>query len=230
MWAIAKRAANARCLAMTDLMDTRYFIAFFRLAAEALEAHRQDLCALDGEIGDGDHGSSMANGFAAISAGLRGAPALSLAPGALLRQAATAFLGESGGTVGPLYATALTEAAALLEKGPLDRRDLAAVLSAFATGIARRGGAGLGDKTMLDAWIPAHLAARTAASAGGDAAMVAAAAARAALAGAETTASMIASRGRASRLKERSLGHLDPGAVSAALIISAFADSRVPGA
>ncbi|SFC85715.1 dihydroxyacetone kinase subunit DhaL [Tropicimonas isoalkanivorans] len=205
-------------------IDNAYLLSFFKLAADRLEARRQELCSLDGEIGDGDHGTSMANGFAAIDARLREVPADTATPALLLREAASAFIGEVGATVGPLYATALLQGAALLEDGPLERDRLGDLLAQFAAGIGMRGQAQPGDKTMLDAWVPATQAARNAAAGGASAREVAEAAAAAARKGADTTASMVASRGRAARLKERSLGHPDPGAVSAALIIGAFAE------
>jgi dihydroxyacetone kinase-like protein len=215
---------------MTDFIDAPILVTFFQLAAQRMEDNRQQLCALDGEIGDGDHGSSMAAGFAAITTRLRAVQGAALPPAALLREASTAFLSEVGATVGPLYATAFLEGAGLLDKGPLPRRNLGDLLAAFAAGIARRGLAELGDKTMLDAWIPAQRAAQTAAATGLAAQDVADAAAEAARMGAETTTTMIASRGRASRLKERSLGHRDPGAVSAALIVGVFAELGPRGA
>ncbi len=203
-------------------IDSAYLVSFFRLAADQLEAGRQELCALDGEVGDGDHGTSMANGFAAINARLREIGGATAPPAALLRAAAEAFIGEVGATVGPLYATALLQGAALLEERQLDRVQLGDLLARFATGICLRGQAEPGDKTMLDAWLPASRAANRAAARGSDAQGVAEAAASAARKGADATTSMIASRGRAARLKERSLGHPDPGAVSAAMIIEAF--------
>ncbi|SDJ36849.1 dihydroxyacetone kinase subunit DhaL [Aliiruegeria lutimaris] len=207
-------------------IDSTYLMAFFRLAGERLEEQRQTLCSLDGEIGDGDHGTSMANGFAAINARLRDLSAEPAPPARLLREAASAFIGEVGATVGPLYATGLLQGAAMLEEGPLDARQLGDLLAAFARGIAMRGKAGIGDKTMLDAWLPASHAAQRVAAEGGSPAEIARAAAEAAEAGAAATTSLIASRGRAARLKERSIGHPDPGAVSASLIIGAFAESR----
>lgn len=205
-------------------IDASYLSAFFRAAADRLEAERQQLCTLDGEIGDGDHGTSMANGFAAINARLREIAGKGGDAPALLREAASAFLGDVGATVGPLYATAFLHGARLLDTTPLPREGLGDLLAAFADGIHMRGKAELGDKTMLDAWLPAAQAAQAAARAGANAQAVARAAMTAAQDGAETTASMIASRGRAARLKERSLGHRDPGAVSAALLVTAFHD------
>ncbi len=206
------------------LIDSAYVVRFFRLAADRLEEARQHLCALDGEVGDGDHGTSMANGFAAIAARLRAVGADDLPPDAVLREAAQAFLAEVGATVGPLYASALLSAARRLAQGPLDARDLALLLGDIADGIAQRGRSGPGDKTMIDAWRPAVQAAEEVAARGAGAPDIAQAAAAAARKGAEATATMIASRGRAARLKERALGHVDPGAASAAILIGVCAE------
>jgi len=209
-------------------IDTSFLARFFQNAAARLDAQRDELCHLDGEIGDGDHGSSMANGFAAVAALVRGGRHLPEDPAALMREAAAAFLGDVGATVGPLYATAMLDAAKTLDKGPLPLDRAPEFLAAMAGGIARRGKAGPGDKTMLDAWLPAVHAAELALREGAGVTEAAWRAATSARAGAEATATMIASRGRAARLKERSLGHRDPGAVSAALILEGFADAVGP--
>lgn len=204
-----------------ETIDTEYLFAFFRHAAHALEAQRGMLCALDGEIGDGDHGSSMANGFAAIHRELNGL-GLCTPPADTMRKAASVFIAEVGATVGPLYATGFLEAAKRLEAGPMAASDLGHLIGCIATGIAERGKARLGDKTMLDVWLPAGQAADRARAEGMTAAEVADAAAQTATQAAHGTKSMLAKRGRAARLKERSLGHLDPGATSAASLISIF--------
>lgn len=206
------------------MIDTSYLFAFFRIAAIRLDHDRGMLCALDGEIGDGDHGTSMANGFAAISTRLNDLGVDALSPGGILREAATAFIGEVGATVGPLYATGFLEAARCLDAAPLEQTQLGQLMQCLGDGIAARGHANLGDKTMLDVWIPAAQAALSAAEDGVDAAGVARAASQAAHHGAKGTISMTALRGRAARLKERSLGHQDPGATSAAMIIDVFCD------
>lgn len=197
-----------------DRIDAPALFAFFRVASARLDAERQRLCALDGEIGDGDHGTSMANGFAAIETLLRDRDPGTTAPADLLRDAAMRFIGEVGATVGPLYASALLELARVFDRPDLPLRD---VLAAMADGIAARGGAVPGDKTMLDVWRPAARAAAT----DGDAEDVL----RAARQGAQATVSMMAGRGRAARLKERSLGHLDPGAASALILVEVLIDA-----
>lgn len=204
-------------------IDTKFLFAFFRRASQTLEEQRGTLCALDGEIGDGDHGTSMANGFAAIHRKLTAQGPSELTPAATMRAAATAFIAEVGATVGPLYATGFLEAAKLLENDPLALDDLGKLLGCIADGIAYRGKARLGDKTMLDVWRPAAQAADKAKADGMTADAIAKTAADTAEQAAQGTKSMIANCGRAARLKERTLGHLDPGGVSAARIIGAMA-------
>lgn len=206
-----------------DTIDTDYLIAFFRHASQHLEAQRGHLCALDGEIGDGDHGTSMANGFAAVHRTLSGEAGSALSPADIMRKAASTFIAEVGATVGPLYATGFLEAAKRLDDGPMATTDLGQFMGCIADGIERRGKARLGDKTMLDVWRPSAQAADKAAAEAQSATDVAAAAMQTAEQTALGTRSMIANCGRAARLKERSLGHVDPGATSAASLVSVFA-------
>ncbi|HXT08530.1 MAG TPA: dihydroxyacetone kinase subunit DhaL [Roseiarcus sp.] len=179
--------------------------------AETLAAHRDELCRLDGVVGDGDHGLAMADGFAAA------AKAASEAAGGTLagvgNAAAKALLNAVGASSGPLYATALMHAAkAAGPRAAMPLAETPALIAAMAQGIVTRGKAAQGERTMVDAWAPAAAAAPQ-----GYAAMRAAAAA-----GAEATKAMIATKGRTSRLGERALGHIDPGAASAVLVIEAL--------
>jgi dihydroxyacetone kinase-like protein len=137
--------------------------------------------------------------------------------------AGKAFLNAVGASSGPLYATAMLQAASAV-KGleTLDDTQTLGLFDAFAAGIARRGKASPGDKTMLDAWAPAAEAARKAADRGDTLAQAAPAIVAAAEAGAESARDMKAALGRAARLGERSLGHPDPGAVSAAMVVGAM--------
>lgn len=184
--------------------------------ADVMEAERDALCALDGEIGDADHGIAMAEGFRAVRTALEGFDGT---PTEAFNTAAKAFLNAVGASSGPLYATAFIRAAkALKDKEALTDGDATDIVQAMAEGIAFRGKANPGDKTMLDAWEPAAKAA-----AGGSFAEILTRAAEAAEAGAEATAQMQAKLGRAARLGKRSIGHMDPGAVSAALMLRAMA-------
>mgnify|MGYP002713209185 CR=1 FL=1 len=134
---------------------------------------------------------------------------------------------EVGATLGPLCATALNYGAGLLEAEDLDQREIGRLVVALADGIKARGRAELGDKTMCDVWYPAGHAAIAAADDGLGVVEIAHAMREAAEQASQTTITMIAARGRASRLKERSLGHLDPGGASAEIIVAAIAEAMV---
>lgn len=181
------------------------FVAF----AARMATERDYLCRLDGAIGDGDHGIAMQQGMAAA------AQAASDNDGTLqdiCKAAAKGFLNAVGASSGPLYATGLLRAGKAL--GPVTsvpRQQALQIIPAIRDGIANRGKAAPGQKTMLDAWHPAAEAVLA-----GQTAEVAAARAHD---GASATATMVAGMGRAERLGDRSLGHVDPGAVSAAMLI-----------
>ncbi len=140
--------------------------------------------------------------------------------------AAKSFLNAVGASSGPLYATAFMRAGAAVKgKATLSDADFVAAFQAMAQGIRDRGKAEPGEKTMVDAWAPAAAAAGNALAEGKAAAATIDAAAKAAAGGAEMTKAMVATKGRSSRLGERSIGHVDPGAASAATVIRAMADS-----
>ncbi len=188
--------------------------------ADAMDANRDALCALDGEIGDADHGIAMAGGFGAVRKALDAIDDGS--PTDMFNTAAKSFLNAVGASSGPLYATAFMRAGAAVKgKAALADQDAAALIAAMAEGIADRGKAQPGDKTMLDAWQPAAEAASAHAGAGFG--LVFVKAAEAAESGAEATTSMEARLGRAARLGARSVGHKDPGAASAAILLRAMA-------
>jgi dihydroxyacetone kinase-like protein len=177
--------------------------------AVVLAEHRDELCRLDGIVGDGDHGLAMADGFAAAAKAAQEASGGTLAD--VGNAAAKALLNAVGASSGPLYATALMRAAkAAGPRAAMPLAETPALIAAMAEGIVARGKAAEGERTMVDAWAPA-------ARAQGFAAMRAAAEA-----GAEATKTMIAAKGRTSRLGERALGHIDPGAASAVLVIEAL--------
>ena len=192
-----------------------------------IEANRDELCRLDGVIGDADHGIAMAVGFGAARDAVVAMEPLS-EPGAVMNMAAKAFLNAGGGSSGPLYATALMRAGAVVKgKAELDDADVVAMLQAMAVGIRDRGKAEPGQKTMLDAWAPAALAAGEAQAAGKDLAGCLDAALAAAREGAEATKAMMPGKGRAERLGERAVGHVDPGAASTVMVIEAMRRSLV---
>jgi phosphoenolpyruvate---glycerone phosphotransferase subunit DhaL len=206
-------------------LDSTWAVAWVRRSADVISEHRVELLTLDREIGDGDHGENMDRGFQAVLPKLDDLPADS-SPGDVLKLVATTLISTVGGAAGPLYGTAyLKGAVAAGSEASLDGAAVAAVLAAARDGIVLRGKAEPGDKTMIDAWTPAVDAAEAAAGNGADAAAVLAAAADAAEAGAVATEPLVARKGRASYLGERSAGHRDPGAQSTALLLRAAADT-----
>jgi phosphoenolpyruvate---glycerone phosphotransferase subunit DhaL len=208
--------------------------AWLRAAADRIHEEAPALTALDQAIGDGDHGINLDRGFGAIVKALdERAPADPAAPDAaasadLLRLAGRTLISTVGGASGPLYGTgflrAATAVAALAtEAPPSDALAVTSALEAAAAGIGILGKATTGEKTMLDALVPAAAAARAALDMGADSAAVIAAARDAAAAGAAATVPMLATKGRASYLGERSIGHQDPGATSATLLLDVLA-------
>jgi dihydroxyacetone kinase-like protein len=196
--------------------------AMVAAVAADMEASRDELCRLDGVIGDADHGIAMALGFAAARDAVAAMEPIS-EPTAVMNMAAKAFLNAVGASSGPLYATALMRAGAAVKgKAALEDADVVAMLQAMAVGIRDRGKVEPGEKTMLDAWAPAALAAAEAQAAGRDLAGCLDAAAAAAREGAEATRGMVATKGRAERLGERAVGHVDPGAASAVVVVEAM--------
>ncbi len=210
--------------------DAMFSVAEFRsmlfAMAGAMREKRDELCALDGEIGDADHGISMALGFGAVEKALTESDPSQADPTAAFNTAAKSFLNAVGASTGPLYATAFMRAAAAVKgRADVSAADVVAMVDAMATGIADRGKAELGDKTMLDVWRPAADAVsatwaksenlREALTAGADEADRCV----------EATKAMTARMGRASRLGDRSVGHVDPGVASAAILIRVMAET-----
>ncbi|GLR56933.1 dihydroxyacetone kinase subunit DhaL [Rhizobium indigoferae] len=191
--------------------------------AEDIAAESDHLCELDGAIGDGDHGLAMDAGCQAAAKAV-GELDAGIAPTTAFNVAAKAFLNAVGASSGPLYATAFMRAgAAAKDKQTLSDDDFLSVFAAMARGIQERGKAEPGEKTMVDAWKPAADAALDARQSGKPLPQCFGAAERAARAGCEATSNMTAAKGRASRLGDRVIGHIDPGAASAVIIIAAMA-------
>jgi dihydroxyacetone kinase-like protein len=188
-----------------------------RAAAATVAEHRVELIQLDRVIGDGDHGENLDRGFQAVVAALDTATPDS--PAAVLKLVASTLISKVGGAAGPLYGTAFLRAsAAVKDRAELGPADVVEALTAALGGVVARGKAAVGDKTMVDALEPA-----VAAASGDTVAAVLSAAAEAARTGAESTVPLVARKGRASYLGERSAGHLDPGARSTTLLLAAFA-------
>jgi dihydroxyacetone kinase-like protein len=206
-------------------IDSTTLKSMFSTIATAIEADRDRLCALDGVIGDADHGIAMELGFNAAR-DVVAALDSEADPTAIFNAAAKSFLNAVGASSGPLYATAFMRAGAAAKgKATLSDAEFVAAFQAMAQGIRDRGKAEPGEKTMIDAWVPAAAAAGDALREGKAAAAALDAAAKAAADGAEATKAMVAAKGRSARLGDRSIGHVDPGAASAVTVISAMADS-----
>ncbi len=190
-------------------------------SAKVIADNREYLIDLDRQVGDGDHGENLDRGFTAVARG-EGLESAETAQD-LLKYVAKTLLSTVGGAAGPLYGTAYLRAASALTSEELEPEQVGEMLLAATQGVQARGKAVAGEKTMVDAWLPAASAASSAAEGGVLAAFEAAA--FAAEAGAKATKPLKATKGRASYLGERSIGHLDPGAVSSALILRSAADA-----
>ena len=202
-------------------LDAAWARRWIELAAADVSEQRDYLVDLDRAIGDGDHGENMDRGFKAAVEALGQAEPASVAE--VLKTVAKTLMSTVGGAAGPLYGTAFLRASKAAGDGELDAAGVAAIIEGALGGIQARGKATTGEKTMVDAWTPALDAARAAAESGADAVATLQAAASAAEAGAAATEPLRATKGRASYLGERSIGHLDPGAVSTSLILRAAA-------
>lgn len=189
---------------------------------ERITENKDYLTDLDREIGDADHGVNMARGFRALSEKV---PSDVDDIGAVLKKAGMTLLSTVGGASGPLYGTAYMEAGKVMAgKTEMTAEDLKNILEAAIAGIQKRGKAVKGEKTMLDALMPAYDAYSAAIAAGDPLTGALDKACKAAEDGAEFTKSIRATKGRASYLGERSIGHKDPGAVSATLTLEALRD------
>ncbi|MGO4455153.1 dihydroxyacetone kinase subunit DhaL [Arthrobacter sp. RAF14] len=207
---------------MTETLGLAWTLDWLRRAGAVLAENRMALIELDRAIGDADHGENMERGFTAALTKLEEQPPST--PGAALKSVAMSLMSKVGGAAGPLYGTAFLRAAtALGDAEELDSEALAAALAAARDGIVARGKAEQGDKTMIDAWTPAVEAAQ--AAVGESPAVLLDRAAKAAEQGAEATEPLVARKGRASYLGERSAGHRDPGSQSTALLLRAAADA-----
>ena len=207
---------------MTSI-DSARLAGIFNEIAAAMEADKDRLCELDGVIGDADHGIAMELGFSAVRDALAALDLSCAEPAIVFNTAAKSFLNAVGASSGPLYATAFMRAGAAVKgKAALEEADMIEAVKAMAKGIQDRGKAEVGEKTMIDAWVPAADAAGSAFAEGKTLAQSLEAAAAAAAEGAEATKAMVASKGRSARLGERSLGHMDAGAASAATVLAAM--------
>ncbi|MFI7016596.1 dihydroxyacetone kinase subunit DhaL [Streptomyces sp. NPDC050164] len=196
------------------MLDADFFRRWMTVTAASVDREAERLTALDSPIGDADHGSNLHRGFTAVAAALeKEAPGT---PGGILTLAGRQLISTVGGASGPLYGTLLRRTGkALGDAAEVSAEQLAEALRAGVDAVMTLGGAAPGDKTMIDALVPAvdalgdsFAAARTAAEEG-----------------AVATTPLQARKGRASYLGERSIGHQDPGATSAALLVAGLAEA-----
>ncbi len=201
--------------------DRACILGWLQRAAQALHEQRDELTSLDAAIGDADHGVNMDRGFTAVLAKL---PTVAEADiGTILKTVGSTLVSTVGGASGPLYGTAFLRAGtALAGKQELTPAEAIAGLEAALEGVMARGHAHPGEKTMIDTLSPAIDALKAAVAARRPFAEALAEAANAAEAAAQATIPMLATKGRASYLGERSVGHQDPGATSMALFFRAM--------
>ncbi|PSM40499.1 dihydroxyacetone kinase subunit L [Streptomyces dioscori] len=196
------------------MLDADFFRRWMTATAVSVEHEAERLTALDSPIGDADHGSNLQRGFRAVATALeKEEPGT---PGAVLILAGRTLISTVGGASGPLYGTLLRRTGkALGDAAEVDEAEFAQALRTGVDAVTQLGGAAPGDKTMIDALLPAV-----------DALGQSFAAARsAAEEGAQATTPLQARKGRASYLGERSIGHQDPGATSSAILIAALAET-----
>ncbi len=199
-------------------------VEWIRRTAGVVEQHASMLTKLDAAIGDGDHGTNMARGFRAVLERVEALEDKDFA--SLFRAVGMALIGKVGGAAGPLYGSFYLGVGKQL--GAADEAadgELAAALRAGYDGVVMRGKAQPGDKTMLDAWYPALKALDQAVGDGAELGAALDQAATAAEEGMKATIPLVARKGRASYLGERSKDHQDPGATSTHLILEALADT-----
>ncbi|MFF0608768.1 dihydroxyacetone kinase subunit DhaL [Nocardia tengchongensis] len=192
--------------------------AWVRGFAALVDEHEAELTALDAAIGDADHGINMRRGMTAVVAALD--DSRSDTPGEVSKQTAMALIRTVGGASGPLFGTFFLRFAAAIGSGA-DIADFARAFRAGLEGVIARGKAEPGDKTMVDALVPAADALDACVAGGASAEAALDAAVSAATAGRDATTPLVARKGRASYLGERSAGHQDPGATSTALLVLA---------
>lgn len=209
---------------MAETISTATVVDWITRFRDAVTEKRDWLTELDSAIGDADHGANLTRGMAAVVEKLGSASPATMDE--LLKSVGMTLVSSVGGASGPLYGTLFLRmgmtAGAVTE---LDAAALAAALRAGLDGIVARGKAEAGDKTLFDAMAPAVDAVEAGVERGAGLIDATRAAAKAAAVGRDSTTPLVARKGRASYLGERSVGHLDPGAASVTLLFEALADA-----
>jgi phosphoenolpyruvate---glycerone phosphotransferase subunit DhaL len=207
------------------VLDADFFRRWMTATAASVAREAERLTDLDSPIGDADHGANLHRGFTAVTATLeKEAPDT---PGAVLVLAGRTLISTVGGASGPLYGTLLRRTGkALGDAGEVSEADFAQALRAGVDAVAALGGAAPGDKTMIDALVPAAQMLQSLLPTAAAPAEALARTAQAAVEGARTTAALVARRGRASYVGELARGVLDPGAAAAAIVLQAAAAAQ----
>tara|TARA_B100000929_G_scaffold258941_1_gene222443 strand:- start:283 stop:930 length:648 start_codon:yes stop_codon:yes gene_type:complete len=207
---------------MKKTINTKEFIQILNKVCDDIETNKDYFSELDRAIGDGDHGVTMSIGWNAIKSKLNSLSA-NLSFDKICMQIATSFLSAVGASAGPLYATALIRGgAAIKDKMEINAKELSLFFTAAAKGIQERGKAELGDKTMLDVWMPSAKKIEEAVTHSDDIISVMEITSTESTLAMNATKDMQSKKGRSSKLGERSIGFIDPGAASSQMIIKSF--------
>lgn len=206
------------------MADSNQVIEIIRAIAARIEEHKDELTQLDQPIGDSDHGINMARGFEAVNGKLDDLAGQDI--GTIIKTVGMTLVSTVGGASGPLYGSAYMKAGmALSGKTEMNQADFLVMMKAAAEAVMQRGKAVAEEATMLDAMLPALAAMETAAAGGKTTKDMLADGVAAAWSGTEHTKELIATKGRASYVGERGLGHQDPGATSFSYMLEVIADA-----
>jgi len=206
------------------MVTKQQIIQWLQSIAVVLEQNKDYLTELDAAIGDADHGINMNRGFQKVASQLPGVADTDI--GSILKTVSMTLISSVGGASGPLYGTMFLRAStAVAGKSELTDEDMVGLLQAAVDGVVQRGKANLGDKTMLDALSPASDALRQAVANGASTQEALEQAVAAAEQGMKDTIGLVAKKGRASYLGDRSANHQDPGATSAYLILKTLLET-----
>lgn len=209
---------------MSDLLSKEYFVQVIRDLIVLAEERKEYFTDLDSAIGDGDHGMNLSIGFREVNANIEAWKELSVKD--FYKNVGKALLDKVGGSSGPLYGSFFMKFGLPVKtKGADEGITFAEFIECMESGvevIKKRGKSTTGEKTMLDTFVPAVTTMRAEYEAGASAKDAMAKAVEAGKAGLESTRNIVATKGRAMRLGERAIGHLDPGAASAAEILEVF--------
>lgn len=210
-------------MAMSEVISTADITSWLRQSSEDINANAEWLTALDSAIGDADHGTNMIRGLSAVVAGLDTSSFDTVQE--LLKSVGMTLISTVGGASGSLYGTFFLEMGkSAPATAQMNGSELEHAIRAGIGGVITRGHAEVGDKTMIDALEPAITALSLSLARGVSVADAAAAAAKAAAAGRDSTEPLVARKGRASYLGDRSAGHIDPGSASVAILLKSLSD------